>query len=53
MRDLKCIFVTHIHGDHQLGTIRLMQERDKLVDPDSHPEDKLYIVCPSPLTAYL
>lgn len=24
----KIVFITHIHGDHQLGILKLMQERD-------------------------
>ena len=29
---LRVVFITHIHGDHQLGIIKIMAERDKLVD---------------------
>jgi ribonuclease BN (tRNA processing enzyme) len=29
---MRIVFITHIHGDHQLGIIKIMAERDKLVD---------------------
>jgi ribonuclease Z len=29
---LRVVFITHIHGDHQLGIIKIMAERDKLID---------------------
>lgn len=27
----RIVFITHIHGDHQLGILKLMSERDKLL----------------------
>jgi ribonuclease Z len=24
----RCVFITHIHGDHQLGILKIMYERD-------------------------
>ena len=32
MVKLKCIFVTHLHADHHLGLITLLQERSKYTD---------------------
>ena len=28
---LRVTFITHIHGDHQLGILKIMTERDKLL----------------------
>lgn len=28
---LRVVFITHIHGDHQLGIIKIMAERDRLL----------------------
>ena len=58
---LRVVFITHIHGDHQLGIIKIMAERDKLVDEalqnghtlSSLKNDKLYIVTPSIMRDYL
>jgi ribonuclease Z len=49
---LRLVFITHIHGDHQLGILKIMSERDRLIDkPD--PLNKLYIVTPTPMLDYL
>lgn len=58
---LRVVFITHIHGDHQLGIIKIMAERDKLIDQalingaslSSLKNDKLYIVTPSIMKDYL
>lgn len=44
------VFITHIHGDHQLGILRIMQERDKLIDDKS---EILYVVAPAPMVKWL
>jgi ribonuclease Z len=28
---LRVVFITHIHGDHQLGIIKILAERDRLL----------------------
>ena len=42
------VFITHIHGDHQLGILKIMQERDNL-----SPCDKLYVVTPTPMMEWM
>lgn len=32
LRDLKCIFLSHVHGDHVIGTAKLLSMR-KQVNP--------------------
>ena len=30
IRKLRVVYITHIHGDHQLGIVKIMAEREKL-----------------------
>ena len=49
---LRVIFITHIHGDHQLGIVKIMSEREKLfsqIDLDN----KLYVVIPTPMLEFI
>lgn len=42
MRDLKCVFVSHIHGDHHIGLAKILAMR-KRVRPLSH--FLCYVLC--------
>lgn len=44
----RVIFITHIHGDHQLGVLKMMHVRDEL-----KPKDKLFVVTPSPMMKWM
>lgn len=53
---LKTVFITHIHGDHQLGIIKIMLERDKLLEAQGasvDPNNKLFVVVPSIMMDYV
>ncbi|KAK7437378.1 hypothetical protein VKT23_018623 [Stygiomarasmius scandens] len=41
LRDLRCLFVSHVHGDHHMGVAHLLAQRKKLDPPPSQP---LYLV---------
>ena len=50
----RVIFITHIHGDHQLGVLKVMFERDKLQqDLPQDKRTKLYIVTPTPMMKWM
>ncbi|KAH9479322.1 tRNAse Z TRZ4, mitochondrial [Psilocybe cubensis] len=41
LRDLKCIFISHMHADHHIGLANILAKR-KLLDPP--PDQPLYVV---------
>ncbi|OJT01745.1 Zinc phosphodiesterase ELAC protein 2 [Trametes pubescens] len=41
LRDLKCIYLSHMHGDHHMGLSRILQMRTLMRPPPSEP---LYVV---------
>jgi len=43
-------FITHIHGDHQLGILKILYERDFLVKDDNNA---IYVVVPSPMMEWM
>jgi ribonuclease BN (tRNA processing enzyme) len=48
----KVAFITHIHGDHQLGILKIMYERDLLLEKFD-PLNKLYVVTPTPMMSWM
>lgn len=49
----RVVFITHIHGDHQLGIMKIMYERDQLHGENPEPSNKLYVVTPSPMMNWM
>ncbi|XP_053210390.1 ribonuclease Z, mitochondrial-like isoform X2 [Panonychus citri] len=47
LTNLRAIFISHYHADHQLGLVRLLQERAKLTD--SRP----LVICPPRIERFL
>lgn len=45
----KVVFLTHIHGDHQLGILKILTERDRLITEETKKFGKIYAVIPTPL----
>ncbi|CAL1709190.1 unnamed protein product [Somion occarium] len=50
LRNLKCIFVSHAHGDHHIGLIKLLAMRKQLRVPPTSP---LWVVSLHPILLYL
>ena len=47
LMNVKCIFISHMHADHHLGLVRILQERNKLTN------DGVLIIGPKQLKHYL
>ncbi|KAJ3154010.1 Zinc phosphodiesterase ELAC protein 2 [Geranomyces variabilis] len=43
---LKFLFISHMHADHHLGAIKLIQERKRILAKMEGPKPTLYIACP-------
>lgn len=55
---MRVVFITHIHGDHQLGILKIMLERDRLLEKQIKegtfdPSYKLYVVTPTIMMDYM
>ena len=50
----RVIYITHLHGDHQLGLLKIMQERDKLLCTlPENMKSKLYVAIPTPMLEWI
>ena len=47
---MRVVFITHIHGDHQLGVLKIMSERDKIASEES---GELFVVAPTTMLDWL
>ncbi|KAI0694223.1 hypothetical protein BC835DRAFT_1415475 [Cytidiella melzeri] len=50
LRELKCVYLSHIHGDHHIGLAKLLAMRRKLNPPPTEP---LYVVGVYAILLYL
>ncbi|KAI0746847.1 beta-lactamase-like protein [Daedaleopsis nitida] len=50
LRDLKCIFLSHMHGDHHMGLSKILMMRASMDPPPSQP---LYVVGLRPHLTYM
>ncbi|KZC09291.1 Ribonuclease Z, mitochondrial, partial [Dufourea novaeangliae] len=47
LRSLKAIYISHMHADHHMGLISLLQAREKVTN------DKIYIIAPTQIQQWL
>lgn len=56
MQKTKIVFITHMHGDHTLGILKVLSERDNILqkmDRELTEDDKIYVVAPAPIIEWL
>ena len=53
LRNLKGVYISHLHADHHMGFISIVNERNKAFDFVGEPIKKLFILAPSRIAAYL
>lgn len=44
LRDLRCLFVSHIHGDHHMGVAKILAKRRQVSLSDVIEEEDLYLM---------
>ena len=50
----RIVFITHIHGDHQLGILKILSERDKLfTNSEDAIAQKIFVVTPLPMIEWM
>ncbi|KAI1295847.1 hypothetical protein EDD11_007705 [Mortierella claussenii] len=50
IKNLKGIFISHLHADHHLGIVTVIDRWNKLRDPEAHP---LYLIAPLKFNNFL
>ncbi|CAN8289531.1 unnamed protein product [Cochlearia groenlandica] len=53
VKNLKCIWISHIHADHHVGLARILDLRCNLLKKDVNHHDEPVIVGPRPLKGFL
>ena len=53
LRNLKAVYISHLHADHHMGLINVVQERAKAFNSAGRTIEKLFIIAPSLISQYL
>lgn len=51
--NLKAIYISHLHADHHLGLISIIQNRENAFAQMNKPVEKFFIIAPGALTHFL
>jgi len=46
LKNLSVIFITHVHADHNLGLMKILSEREKVLREENIQKDPIYVVIP-------
>ena len=50
---MKCVYISHMHADHHLGLINIIQMRERAFISRDREVQKLYIICTNQLSEFL
>lgn len=53
LQNLKCVHISHIHADHHLGIVQVLQERNTLLGAEAAARNPLLIIAPRQLERWL
>ena len=53
LKNLRAIYISHLHADHHLGLIHLILKREKAFENQQEIIDKMYILAPARISNYL
>lgn len=53
LRDLKAVYVSHLHADHHIGLVGMLKGRRKALEILNHPQEPIVLIAPRQILAWL